>query len=37
MSPNAYIKDQLVEHPAIQLLTDSLPRLLSGQANIVEV
>ncbi len=33
---HANIEDQLVEQPAIQLLTESLPRLLSGQIILSE-
>jgi hypothetical protein len=33
---NIYIKDLLVKQPAIQLFAESLPRLLSGQVNLVE-
>jgi len=32
--PNYYTENQFVEQTATQLLTESLPRLLSGQINV---
>lgn len=35
--PHAYTEDQLVELPAIQIFTEPLPRLLSGQVELVDL
>lgn len=34
--PDSYTEDQFVEQLAIQFFTESLPRLLSGQLELVD-